>query len=280
MSLSINPLELPSVSLDERRHLPDCAGVYFAIDAQNRILYIGKAKRLVMRWQNHHRRHKLQEMHQISPVRLAWQVWSLADLAEAEKSAIQQFQPLLNNTGVESPAIVPSEVVLRNFLKAFSRRLLIIGMEPRTTDHLPQVQLKYDWQDWSARGTAAKIKAYIQENKGQNTSLKFKCHRYSRFEDFAPEVFRPGSRALRTTARQHRSYNNHWEFACNGVVFHITPTDHHREYKSQTQVVKLAGINFRSLTEQAVEQAKATHPHEFVNLSTYSTDPVRLLWRN
>jgi predicted GIY-YIG superfamily endonuclease len=280
MSLSINPLELPSLSLDERRHLPDCAAVYFAIDAQDRILYIGKANRLVTRWQNHHRRHKLQEMHQISPVRLAWQVWSLADLAEAERSAIQQFHPLLNNTEVESPAIVPSEVVLRDFLKAFSRRLLIIGMELKTTAKLPQVHLKYDWQNWSAGGTATKIKAYIQENKGQNTSLKFKYHRYSRFEDFALEVFRPGSRALRTTARQHRSYNNHWEFACNGVVFHITPTDHYREYKLQTQVVKLAGINFRSLTDQAIGQAKEIHPDEFVNLSAYSTDPVRLLWRN
>jgi hypothetical protein len=279
MSVSINPLQLPSVLLKERKTLPTCAAVYFAIDERDRILYIGKARNLLTRWRNHHRLHKLAEIDREVPVRLAWQPWSVDDLHELEKSSIQHFQPLLNNTEVETPAVIPSEVVLQGFLKAFSRRLIILGVEPKTVDRLPNVHFKYDWQDWSARGTAAKIKAYIQQHQDQNTSLKFKRHRHSRFEEFAPEVFRPGSRAQRTTARQHRSYNNHWEFACNGVVFHVTPTDDYREHKAQTQTVKLAGVNFRAITETKFLELQANQSFEFANLVCYEADLVPLLWR-
>ncbi|NEQ25212.1 MAG: GIY-YIG nuclease family protein, partial [Microcoleus sp. SIO2G3] len=179
MSRSLAPLQLPSVPLAQRNQLPTCSAIYFAIDANDRVLYVGKAKNLATRWQNHHRLHKLKEIDQQVPVRLAWQAWNEADLSAAEKSFIINLQPLLNNTEVEAPAVIPSEVALRQFLKTFSRRLIIFGIQPKTADQLLSVDLKYDWTDCSARGTAAKIKAYIQQHRGQNTSLKFKWHRYS-----------------------------------------------------------------------------------------------------
>lgn len=280
MSRSLDPLQLPSVPLAQRNHLPTCSAIYFAIDANNRVLYVGKAKNLATRWQNHHRLHKLKEIDQQSPVRLAWQAWNEADLSAAEKSFILHLHPLLNNTEVEAPAIIPSEIALRQFLKTFSRRLIIFGMKPKTADQLLSVHLKYDWTDCSARGTAAKIKAYIQQHRGQNTSLKFKWHRYSNFDLFAGEVFRPGSRAHRTRACEHRSFNNHWECACNGVAMHITPVDSYPAYKQQTQVVKLAGVNVRALTPQVFAEAKGNPYTPFAQLACFTIDPVPLLWRN
>ena len=280
MSRSLDPLQLPSVPLTQRNHVPACSAIYFALDSSNRVLYVGKAKNLASRWKNHHRLHKLKEINQESPVRLAWQTWNEADLSAAEKSLIMSLQPLLNNTEVEAPAIVPSEVALRNFLKSFSRRLIIFGVEPKTTDRLLNVHLKYDWTDCSARGTAAKIKAYIQHHREQNTSLRFKWHHYSNFDLFAGEVFRPGSRAHRTRAREHRSFNNHWEFACNGVVMHITPVDAYQEYKQQTQAVKLAGVSLRAVTEQVFSQAQGNPYSEFAKLSCFTIDPIVLLWKN
>lgn len=280
MSTSLDPLQLPSVSLADRKQLPTCAAIYFAIDASNRVLYVGKAKNLVARWKNHHRLYKLEEIDKESPVRLAWQAWNEEDLGEAERSLIVNFQPLLNNTEVESPAIIPSEVVLRDFLKTFSRRLIILGIEPKTPDKLLNVHLKYDWTDWSSKGTAAKIKEYIKQNQDKNTSLKFKRHRYSKFNSFAIETFRPGSRAQRTTARQHRSFNNHWEFACNGVIIHVMPVHSYREYKKRTQVVKLAGVNFRAITQEAFAEAQKSNDYEFSRLSCFTSDPVPLLWIN
>lgn len=280
MPTFLNPLHLPSVPLNERNQLPNCAAIYFVIDANDRVLYVGKAKNLLARWRNHHRIYKLKEIDKDYPIRIAWQAWNTEDLDEAEKSSIKRFQPLLNNTEVETPRVIPSEVVLRDFLKNFSRRLIILGIEPKTPDTLLNIHLKYDWKDWSSKGTAAKIKEYIKQNQDKNTSLKFKRHVYMKFAYFAIETFRPGSRVQRTKARQHRSYNNHWEVACNGVVIHITPTDFYSKYKAQTQVTKLAGINFRAITEEAFVEARKNNDYEFSRLFCFTGDPVPLLWIN
>ncbi|NEN89285.1 MAG: GIY-YIG nuclease family protein [Okeania sp. SIO3H1] len=272
------PLQLPSVSLADRKQLPTCSAIYFAIDASDRILYVGKAQNLAARWKSHHRLYKLEEINKESPVRLAWKAWNKEDLAEAEKRLIRIFQPLLNNTKLETPTVIPSEVVLIDFLKTFSRRLIIFGTELKSSDQLLHVYLKYDWTNWSSKGTAAKIKEYIKTNQDRNTSLKFKWHRYSRFDDFAGEVFRPGSRAYKKRARQHRSYNNHWELACNGVVIHITPVDSYREYKKKTQKLKLAGVNLSAITPEAFSEAQKSNDYEFSRLSCYISDPVPLLW--
>ncbi len=278
MSTILDPFQLPFVSLAERKQLPDCAAIYFVLDGNDRILYVGKAKNLAARWKNHHRIHKLEEIDKNFSVRLAWQAWNKEDLDEAEKSSIKRFQPLLNNTEVETPAVIPSEVVLRDFLKTFSRRLIIVGIEPKTTDSLLNVHLRYDWTDYSSKGTAAKIQEYIKQNKGKNTNLKFKRHKYISFLSFALDTFRPGSRAQQTAAKQHRSYNNHWEFACNGVVIHITPTYFYRKYKEKTQMTKLAGVNFRVITEYAFFEAQKNN--EVSGLSYFTGDPVPLLWLN
>jgi hypothetical protein len=50
MPTILDPFQLPSFPLAERKQLPDCAAIYFAIDANNRVLYVGKAKKLVARW--------------------------------------------------------------------------------------------------------------------------------------------------------------------------------------------------------------------------------------
>lgn len=49
MTTLLNPLTLSSVPLCEQKHLPECAAIYFAIDVNNRILYVGKAKNLAVR---------------------------------------------------------------------------------------------------------------------------------------------------------------------------------------------------------------------------------------
>lgn len=278
MVISLDPLQLPSTPLTDRKKLPTCVAIYFAIDANGRILYVGKARNLAARWKNHHRLPQLKEIDRASPVRIAWQAWNEENLSEAERRLITNFQPLLNNTEVETPEIIPSEVTLKQFLKTFSRRLIILGIETKNPDKLLNVYLKYDWTDWSARGTAAKIKEYIKHNQNQNTSLKFKRHPYSSFDLFTGEVFRPGSRAQRTAARQHRSFNNHWELACNGVIVHITPVHSYAEYKKQTQLVKLAGVNFRAVTQEAFSQAQKANNYEFSGLSCFTTDPIPLFW--
>lgn len=278
MFIPLNPLQLPSVPLADRKRLPSCTAIYFAIDEQDRILYIGKAKNLASRWENHHRLYALKEIDKEISVRLAWQVWNEEDLDEAEKSLIVKFQPLLNNTRVEAPTVVPSETILRDFLKTFSRRLIIFGIKPGTSESLPTVHLKYDWTDASSKGTAIKLKEYVARRRDDNTSLRFKHRKFSKFHSFAGEVFRPGSRAQKTRARQHRAFNNQWEIACNGVIVHIMPVHSYREYKKQTHSVKFAGINCCAITPEAFLEAQRQNDYDFLGLSCYVADPVLLVW--
>lgn len=279
MISNFNIGELPYVTLSERQQLPDCAAVYFVIDVNDRILYVGQAKNLLARWKNHHRLYKLEQLNQESPVRLAWQVCNEEDLSEIEKRLITEYQPLLNNTQVELPSVIPSEVVLREFLKAFSRRLIIAGIKPKTDDRLLEVHIIFDWRDASPKGTANRIKEFISANRDKNTSLKFKHHKFTKFKHFTGEILRPGSRALKVMARQHRSYNNRWELACNGVIIHIKPTNNYSDYKemTMTQRVKIAGVKFRALPPSMFTEDNGKN-HELYSLSPYIDDPIPLFW--
>lgn len=278
MAQTLDPLSLSSVLLDNRNQLPTCPAIYFAIDAQNRILYVGKAKNLLTRWKNHHRLYSLKELHKDCPVSLYWQPWPEDNFEEAERLFIQQLQPLLNETKVETEPVVPSEIVLRDFLKTFSKRLIISGMKPKGSNNLAHVYLHYDWTDATARGTAAKIRDYIKVNSGQNTSLRFKRHRHGKFELFSGMYFRPGSRDHKTAARRFRAYNNHCEFGCNGVILHVLPINNYREYKQTSNPVFLAGIRCQTVDQEIFlnNQSKGYYP--FPGLTYFKTDPVPLLW--
>lgn len=151
-------------------------------------------------------------------------------------------------------------------------------MHHRTSIELPHVYLKYDWTNCSPQGTAAKIKDFIQQNKDKNTSLKFQWKRYGRIEPL--EIFRPGSRMQKFYARQNRSYNNHWQLGCNGVLIHIMPTDNYKELKAKTNSQYLAGIKLPSVTNADFSEMSSKYLYEFSGLSCFESDPVPLLWCN
>lgn len=89
-----NPLKLPSVSLFNKKELPKCAGIYFVIES-DRVIYIGQALSLVLRWQNHER---LKEIHKRGTnIRLAWLECAEESLLPViETALIEWFKPELN----------------------------------------------------------------------------------------------------------------------------------------------------------------------------------------
>jgi hypothetical protein len=271
-------LLLPSVPLKNRAKLPGESAIYFTIDQESRVLYIGKAKNLNERWKNHHRTYALEQLDNTCSVFIYWQSCAEGDLDEAEKILIQQFQPLLNDTKVETEPVIPSEIVLQDFLRTFSRRLIISGIKPKGNDNLAQVYLHYDCTDASARGTSAKIRDYIKKNQGKNTSLKFKHHKYGRFEQFASYALRPGSRERKVAARQFRACSNHWEFRCNGVIFHALPIMGYRNYSQTANSVKLAKIKCKAVSEEAFLMAQKRGLYPFSELTCFTVDLVPMLW--
>ncbi|MCC5644754.1 helix-turn-helix domain-containing protein [Nostoc sp. CHAB 5824] len=90
----INPSLLPSMPLEWRKALPECPAIYFAIDADNQIQYIGQSGNLQLRWEYHHRQKQLELM---NGVVIAWlTIDSLDLLAEIEAALINWFNPPLN----------------------------------------------------------------------------------------------------------------------------------------------------------------------------------------
>ncbi len=87
----------------------------FAIDSQNKILYIGQAVSLLNRWKNHHRIYQLQEINQDYPVRITWQVGNNEELNEIELYLTKHFPLLLNRTEVKSPLEHQLHILLGEF---------------------------------------------------------------------------------------------------------------------------------------------------------------------
>ena len=87
-------LALPSLPFVERRRLPRCAAIYFVLNADGTVLYIGQSINLAVRWAAHHRAAKLIK-HQAT--RIAWLVMEDETLLNAVESAcIAYFEPLCN----------------------------------------------------------------------------------------------------------------------------------------------------------------------------------------
>lgn len=91
---SIKLSELTSVSLEGRRGLPECAGVYIVFDADSVVLYVGRSVNIRARWTSHHRRKDLQA---IDGIRIAWiEVTDVLLLPTFEAGLIARFNPKLN----------------------------------------------------------------------------------------------------------------------------------------------------------------------------------------
>lgn len=99
----INPSEicldaLPSVALQNKSELPAIACIYFAIDSQGVVQYIGRSVNSRARWMSHHR---YKQFHEMGGIKIAYlQMTDSKMLAEVEAALINWFQPPLNGSPV------------------------------------------------------------------------------------------------------------------------------------------------------------------------------------
>lgn len=100
---SVNPLNLPSVTLSDRQLLPEMPAIYFVIDQDGRVQYIGKSVNLANRWYVHH---KSQDAHSLKGARIAWLAVSNCRLLTGiEQALINHFNPPLNQKHHEYTAM-------------------------------------------------------------------------------------------------------------------------------------------------------------------------------
>jgi putative transcriptional regulator len=96
---AICPTKLPSLPLDMKEVLPGSPGIYFVIDKNDVIQYIGRSQNLHRRWQNHHLD---LEFGALEEVRIAW--LAISDptlLIPIESALISYFCPQLNKALVK-----------------------------------------------------------------------------------------------------------------------------------------------------------------------------------
>jgi hypothetical protein len=106
---SINVDSLPFVAIEDRRELPVNSCVYFAIDSQNVIQYIGQTINLRRRWGSHHHRLALEEQ---GKIRIAYlEISDTTLLASIEEALIQHFLPPLNKFVRKPPDIEELEAI-------------------------------------------------------------------------------------------------------------------------------------------------------------------------
>ena len=89
--------DLPYVCFSDLWLLPNASGIYFALNSDGDVLYIGLAKNIAKRWLNHHRLTDLQEF---NCNRVAWQLCDEASLELSERDALLKFRPLLNGVAM------------------------------------------------------------------------------------------------------------------------------------------------------------------------------------
>lgn len=86
---------LPSVALEDRSELPNTPCIYFAIDSNNVVQYIGQTANANKRWKSNGH-HKYEKLSQLLSVRIAYLETDIDLLNDIEKALIEYFDPPLN----------------------------------------------------------------------------------------------------------------------------------------------------------------------------------------
>ncbi len=91
---SLDLSSLPHLSLSEKRNLPSCSAVYFALSSKGRVLYVGRSIDICERLRNHHRVPLLEAL---GGVKIAWfEQNNSFVLPRIERTLIKYFNPPLN----------------------------------------------------------------------------------------------------------------------------------------------------------------------------------------
>lgn len=267
--------KLPSLSLSQKDSLPKCPAVYFAVDTKNRVLYVGKAANLLVRWKDHHRQEQLNRINRKTSIKIAWLSCSndLEVLATTETYFINFYQPLLNKTPVPAKKITPAEIVLQPTLrKLIELDVVVFGFEPAMDSNLPTVYLKYQVDIWrgneSVNNTGSVNRIIQANNKRKSTKLKWRQYEIKKY---------------------YQSKVRSWKTSCNGVHIDLSPWRVGREtylilgskMKENAVIKILAGVEILTLNELKLTKILNDYPfirENYPRVCVLEHDPIPLLW--
>ncbi len=188
----------PNLKLSERQRLPECSSIYFAT-ARDQVLYIGLAKNLRNRWQNHHRLPQLEAINKRCEVRLFWLGCGQDQLSDLERNYIEYYCPTLNQTKVPERQIIPSFQLLTLSLQKLSDRVIGFGICPSENKRLKTLTLFYLADGREIRLATTNLRKTLQAITRKPNSL-FRWTEFERLKD--------GAR---------------WRTRCNGIEIQLIP---------------------------------------------------------
>ncbi|NEQ29253.1 MAG: GIY-YIG nuclease family protein [Microcoleus sp. SIO2G3] len=251
--------KLPFVLLPQRDRLPCCAAIYFAIDSNDRILYVGQASNLHSRWQGHHRLDQLLRIHKRTPVRLHWLDCRdrLGELDAIEAFYIQHYHPLLNRTQVPAKKIVPAEAAMQETLLKIAKYSIIFGMAPAGGERpLPTVNIRY----FGSGRTVNMLRSIFKASNRKPTGLQW-------------------------TEFVKRKWSAWWRTKCNGVAIELgywsSSPETTQQLRDGASVQPLAGVEMLALQPMQLEALILEAPflaQNYPGMTALAADPIPLLW--
>lgn len=123
-------LNLSKLSLNMKDLLPEYSGIYYVLDENQTVWYIGQAKNIRKRWQgkSHHRIYQLESQKKYH-FYIYYEAVHISDLNNIEKQRIQEYDPHLNKSPVKTKKVRPAETLVRETIAAISNFVFIIGIE-------------------------------------------------------------------------------------------------------------------------------------------------------
>lgn len=202
-------LQLPHISLKSRDLLPEQSGIYYILDTQFIIWYIGQAKNLRSRWSgnNHHRLYQLQKQRK-KQFTIHYELISELQLDVIERQRIEQYNPQFNSTKVKAQKLRPTETLLRETLVLIAPFSLILGVESPRKEDPKLIEDSINWRDrWRVQKAVLPLRVIhicINLNQLREALKDNDWHSLCLF--------------LRKVFRKRNNYSQNW--ACQGTVKH------------------------------------------------------------
>ena len=198
-------LQLPNISIKNRELLPENSGIYYVLDEQFIVWYVGQAKNLRSRWagDSHHRLYQLQKQRKKQFV-IYYELVAESHLNAMERQRIEEYNPQLNGTKIRTKKLHPTETLLWETLTILAPYSFLLGVEPPRKQDPKLINDSIHWRDeWRVQ------KAVLPLN------VIHICINLKDLEEFAkdwPSV----NRFLKQVFKQRTNYSDNW--ACKGKV--------------------------------------------------------------
>lgn len=198
-------LQLPHISIKNRELLPGYSGIYYVLDEQFIVWYVGQAKNLRSRWagDSHHRLYQLQKQRK-KQFTIYYELVAESYLDAIERQRIEEYNPQLNGTKVKTKKLHPTETLLRETLTILAPYSFVLGVEPPRKQDLKLIEDSISWRDdWRVQKAVLPL------------SVIHVCINLKDLEESAKD-WRSINRYLKQVFKQRPNYSDNW--ACKGQI--------------------------------------------------------------